>query len=72
MAPRADHDACEGGIMTDAWQIRRCDNCGALESDPNVELIVERRSDQVDRVIHVVGGGLRRCGALVAVDEVKP
>jgi tryptophan synthase beta subunit len=30
-----------------------------------VELIIERRDGQPDRVIHVVGGGLRRCGVMV-------
>jgi hypothetical protein len=56
--------------MTGDWQIRRCDQCGRLESDQTVELVVEQRTGQPDRVVHVVGGGLRRCGILVVVDEV--
>jgi hypothetical protein len=56
--------------MSADWQIRRCSSCDALESDPNAEFVVEQRTGQVDRVVHVVGGGLRRCGVLVTVDEV--
>lgn len=56
--------------MTDtSWQLRRCDVCGTLETDANAEFVVEQRTGQVDRVIHIAGGGLRRCGLLVAVDE---
>jgi hypothetical protein len=55
--------------MTADWQIRRCDSCGALESDASVELVVEQRTGQPDRVVHVVAGGLRQCGVLVVVGE---
>jgi hypothetical protein len=54
--------------MTGDWQIRRCDQCGRLESDPSVELVVERRSGQPDRVVHVVADGLRKCGVMVGMD----
>jgi hypothetical protein len=61
-------------MMTDtSWQLRRCDACGTLEADVDAEFVVERRSGEVDRVVHVVGGGLRQCGVLVTVDgEVTP
>jgi hypothetical protein len=58
--------------MTETWQLRRCDSCGRLESDPTVELLVEQRSGQPDHIVHVVGGGLRKCGVMVVVDEVMP
>jgi hypothetical protein len=51
------------------WTIRRCCQCGALESDVEAEFIVEQRSDRPDRIWHVVANGLRRCGLLVAVDD---
>jgi hypothetical protein len=54
-----------------SWSIRRCDNCHVLESDPSVELVVERRAGEVDRVIHLVGGGLRRCGVMLEVAAVS-
>ena len=54
--------------MSADWQIRRCDQCGRLESDPSVELVVEQRTGQVDRVVHLGDGGLRQCGVLVTVD----
>src|ERR1035437_8188704 len=52
--------------MTGDWTIRRCDGCSKLESDSNVELIVKRQGE-VDRVVHVAGGGMCRCGYLVEV-----
>ena len=58
--------------MTADWQIRRCDQCGRLENDPAVELVVEQRTGQPDRVVHVVADGLRKCGVMVVVDEVMP
>jgi hypothetical protein len=55
--------------MTQVWIMRRCDSCGVLESDRDAEFVVERRIGDVDRVVHLVGGGLRQCGVLVVVDE---
>ena len=55
--------------MSDTWQLRRCDACGMLETDANAEFVVERRIGEVDRVVHLAGGGLRQCGVLVVVDE---
>jgi hypothetical protein len=40
-----------------------------LETDANAEFVVERRIGEVDRVVHLAGGGLRQCGVLVVVDE---
>jgi hypothetical protein len=56
--------------MTVNWTIRRCDQCGRLESDPNVELIIERRNGEPDQVVHVVAGGLRKCGVMVELVTV--
>ena len=47
--------------MTADWCIRHCDQCGALESDPTVELIVDQETGEVR---HLRGGGMIRCGVM--------
>ena len=52
--------------MTD-WQLRRCDNCGRLETDASVALAFDWVTGEV---VHLAGNGLQRCGSLVVVNEV--
>jgi hypothetical protein len=54
--------------MTGDWQIRRCNQCGALESDPTIALAFDWYNGEV---VHLTGGGVLRCGALVAVDDAE-
>jgi hypothetical protein len=54
--------------MTGDWQIRRCNQCGALESDPTIALAFDWYNGEV---VHLTGGGVLRCGALAAVDDAE-
>ena len=53
--------------MIGDWELRKCDSCGRLESDPTVALVFDWYSGAT---VHLADGGIERCGALVPVTEV--
>jgi hypothetical protein len=52
--------------VTDVWPLRRCAVCNTLETDTKATFVFDQASDEI---VHLVHGGIQRCGALVAVAD---
>ncbi|MGD0287394.1 MAG: hypothetical protein ABSC31_13640 [Acidimicrobiales bacterium] len=53
--------------MMQDWTLRRCEQCGVLESDLRAVLVVDNHGD----VVHLQDG-MFRCGLVVDVGQVTP
>ena len=61
---RAGIQESEGEAMMQDWTLRRCSECGVLESDQRAVLVVDRGGD----VVHL-RDGMFPCGVVVDVTQ---